>query len=41
MIDEMQDCERLEFNIFKIREETNESELLTITSYILAKENIF
>lgn len=38
---EMRKIETLEFDIFKIRTDTNENELVTVVSYMLAKENTF
>lgn len=38
---ELTNIESLEFNIFKIQECTMSNELVTVSSYILAKENIF
>ena len=38
---EMRKIESLEFDIFKIRTDTNENELVTVISYMLAKENSF
>ena len=39
--DELNKIETLDFNVFKIQQYTVSNELVTITSYILAKENIF
>ena len=38
---ELRKIEMLDFNIFKIQEDTQDNELVAVTSYILAKENIF
>jgi hypothetical protein len=39
--EELKKIDYLEFNIFKIKDETENNELVTVTSLILAKEGIF
>ncbi len=39
--EELKKIDTLDFNIFKIQQYTLSNELVTVTSYILAKENIF
>ncbi|CDW90418.1 3 5-cyclic nucleotide phosphodiesterase family protein [Stylonychia lemnae] len=38
---ELENLQKLEFNIFKIQDYTQQNELITVTSYILAQQNIF
>lgn len=38
---ELEKIEKLDFNIFDLRNYTQENELVTVVNYILARENIF
>lgn len=38
---ELGDIKKLDFNVFAVRESTNNNELVTVISYILAQQGIF
>lgn len=39
--EELDKVDQLYFNVFRLQEATNENELITVASYILAKHNVF
>lgn len=39
--DELEKIESFNFNVFTIREQTNENEMVTIFSHLMAKESLF
>ena len=40
-MEELSKIEEYDFNIFNLKKHSNENELVTICSYVLAKEKIF